>query len=131
MTFCQVLKAIKVSAFDLSLDQHPYILPADHVGIYKDKLKLFVTRDLSSKGSLKDLIYKATPTKKPYMQKYELVDKNGVAKSGQALTVQQIGKYGNQILQALVFLKSIKFPFPHLHTCNVILNKDGNCWYEE
>jgi PX domain-containing protein kinase-like protein len=82
-----------------------------------------------AKGSLRDVIFKANPFKKPYAVRYEVADKNGTKKVGQPIPLAQLQKYGNQILQALVFLKSLKIPYPHLHTENVIINKDGHCWY--
>lgn len=107
--------------------QHPFILPTIAADYYKEKQSLLIFRDIFSKGSLKDRIYKAVPLKKTFEEKYKY-SKGGKGVKGQALSEKEIQKYGSQILQVLIFLKKLGFPFPHLHSGNIIINKENNCW---
>jgi PX domain-containing protein kinase-like protein len=89
----------------------------------KDRQKLVVYRNLTTKGSIRDLIYKASYQKR-YNEKYQVANKT----PSTGLSEKEIQKYSYQILKALSFLKSANIPFPHLHTSNVLINKDGNAW---
>lgn len=81
-------------------DQHPFILPTSHAGIIKDKNKLVVCKPYSLKGSLRDLIYKTAPSKKPFDNRY-IIDKNGKKIVGHPIPIVQVQKYGAQILHVL------------------------------
>jgi hypothetical protein len=47
---------------------------------------------------------------------------------GKPLPDVKIALYGKQILQALLWLEQCKYPFTHLHSGNVIVDRDV-CWY--
>jgi serine/threonine protein kinase len=78
-------------------------------------LSQVVMTKLSSKGSLKDAIYKSNPIQ-PFRKKYE--------RTGTPLSLDKIAKYGRQILEGIKFLKSKNLPYRNLHTGNVII-EDG------
>ena len=48
---------------------------------------------------------------------------------GRALGAKEIALYGRQVLEALSYLEHIGFPYPHLHSGNVILNDKKVCMY--
>jgi hypothetical protein len=74
--------------------QHPYILPYINSDYRADKRDVVVFREFCPKGSLKDMVYRglwspANP-RDPYIKKY--------AGTGKPLPVNDIAKYGRQIL---------------------------------
>eukprot|EP00300_Choanocystis_sp_HF-7_P022268 c2145_g1_i1.p1 GENE.c2145_g1_i1~~c2145_g1_i1.p1 ORF type:complete len:438 (+),score=97.24 c2145_g1_i1:72-1316(+) len=100
--------------------QHPYVFPITHVDALSDGSMLVVLRPFAKEGSLRDLIYNTSPTHS-YKKKY---------KKGHALAERKIARYGRQILEGLTFLTSKKYPYPHLHTGNVIMH-NGVCRLSE
>lgn len=84
--------------------QHPYIMPIDYVAS-NDSGALFV-RNFYTKGSLKDLLYGASP-KNQFLQKYG----NASMRGRGPLSIKDIAIYGRQILDALHFLHSKGLPF--------------------
>ncbi|XP_058987649.1 slowpoke-binding protein isoform X5 [Musca domestica] len=94
---------------------HPYIYPVLDLGflhISSGNFACLVT-PFNSRGSLKDLIYKAQ-WNEPWSRKY--------TRKPNGLPVTQVQRLGRQILEALLFLKERGFPLHgHLHSGNVIL----------
>ncbi|XP_075152268.1 slowpoke binding protein isoform X1 [Haematobia irritans] len=94
---------------------HPYIYPVLDLGflhISSGNFACLVT-PFNSRGSLKDLIYKAQ-WNEPWSRKY--------TRKPTGLPVTQVQRLGRQILEALLFLKERGFPLHgHLHSGNVIL----------
>ncbi|EGG22431.1 FVYE domain-containing protein [Cavenderia fasciculata] len=100
----------------LSSIKHSYIYPILNVETCGSNDKLFVYRTLSSKGSLKDLIFKSKPMSF-YDSKYITKKSNS---SG--VPLKSVNKYGRQILEAMIFLKQKGINFTNLHTGNVLLS---------
>jgi len=99
--------------------KHPFIVPVENCDYLKDR-QIFVTfRTYFKEGSLKDLIHKSKPQEK-YSKKYTIL-------TGKALNEKKIAKFGRQILEALIYLKSQKLPFYHLTTSNVMIDDNGVC----
>ena len=46
------------------------------------------------------------------------------AKTGKQLSLRLIREYGRQVLEALLFLRSRRVPYPQLHSGNVILDRE-------
>jgi len=103
--FCGMLEGLK----------HPYILPVLEVDYIPEKEFLVTFRPLTKSGSIRDLIHNAKP-RDPYARKYD--------KTGKQLSLRLIREYGRQILEALLFLRSRRIPFPQLHSGNVILDRE-------
>lgn len=106
--------------------EHPYLHSILDISYIKEKQKVAVVRDICNRGSLKDLIYQGKPLKKSSYENY-VVTKGGQEVIGHPLPEADIKRYGSQILQALSFLKSLRYRFPNLHTGNILINREGNC----
>ncbi|KAH8412132.1 hypothetical protein KR009_000020, partial [Drosophila setifemur] len=94
---------------------HPYIYPVLDLGFLRNSSHNYacLVTPFNSRGSLKDLIFKAQ-WNEPYAKKY--------TRKPNGLPVSQVQRLGRQILEALLFLKERGFPLHgHLHSGNVIL----------
>ncbi|XP_067624042.1 serine-rich adhesin for platelets [Eurosta solidaginis] len=94
---------------------HPYIYPILDLGFLQLNSSNFacLVTPFNSRGSLKDLIYRAQ-WNEPWARKY--------TRKPNGLPVSQVQRLGRQILEALLFLKERGFPLHgHLHSGNVIL----------
>ncbi|XP_043862259.1 serine-rich adhesin for platelets isoform X3 [Drosophila santomea] len=94
---------------------HPYIYPVLDLGFLRNSSYNYacLVTPFNSRGSLKDLIYKAQ-WNEPWTRKY--------TRKPNGLPVSQVQRLGRQILEALLFLKERGFPLHgHLHSGNVIL----------
>ncbi|KAH8271072.1 hypothetical protein KR018_006778, partial [Drosophila ironensis] len=94
---------------------HPYIYPVLDLGFLRNSSHNYacLVTPFNSRGSLKDLIYKAQ-WNEPWAKKY--------TRKPNGLPVSQVQRLGRQILEALLFLKERGFPLHgHLHSGNVIL----------
>ncbi|XP_016963554.1 uncharacterized protein LOC108033640 isoform X4 [Drosophila biarmipes] len=94
---------------------HPYIYPVLDLGFLRNSSYDYacLVTPFNSRGSLKDLIYKAQ-WNEPWARKY--------TRKPNGLPVSQVQRLGRQILEALLFLKERGFPLHgHLHSGNVIL----------
>ncbi|XP_049315666.1 uncharacterized protein LOC105231164 isoform X2 [Bactrocera dorsalis] len=94
---------------------HPYIYPILDLGFLQLGSSNFacLVTPFNSRGSLKDLIYRAQ-WNEPWARKY--------TRKPNGLPVSQVQRLGRQILEALLFLKERGFPLHgHLHSGNVIL----------
>ncbi|XP_034472238.1 slowpoke-binding protein isoform X2 [Drosophila innubila] len=94
---------------------HPYIYPVLDLGFLRNSSHNYacLVTPFNSRGSLKDLIFKAQ-WNEPWARKY--------TKKPNGLPVSQVQRLGRQILEALLFLKERGFPLHgHLHSGNVIL----------
>nr|NP_001260212.1 slowpoke binding protein, isoform J [Drosophila melanogaster]AGB92748.1 slowpoke binding protein, isoform J [Drosophila melanogaster] len=94
---------------------HPYIYPVLDLGFLRNSSYNYacLVTPFNSRGSLKDLIYKAQ-WNEPWARKY--------TRKPNGLPVSQVQRLGRQILEALLFLKERGFPLHgHLHSGNVIL----------
>ncbi|XP_044315563.1 uncharacterized protein LOC108052565 isoform X3 [Drosophila rhopaloa] len=94
---------------------HPYIYPVLDLGFLQSSSYNYacLVTPFNSRGSLKDLIYKAQ-WNEPWVRKY--------TRKPNGLPVSQVQRLGRQILEALLFLKERGFPLHgHLHSGNVIL----------
>ncbi|KAH8249460.1 hypothetical protein KR032_009824, partial [Drosophila birchii] len=94
---------------------HPYIYPVLDLGFLRNSSHNYacLVTPFNSRGSLKDLIFKAQ-WNEPWAKKY--------TRKPNGLPVSQVQRLGRQILEALLFLKERGFPLHgHLHSGNVIL----------
>ncbi|XP_017858393.1 PREDICTED: slowpoke-binding protein isoform X6 [Drosophila arizonae] len=94
---------------------HPYIYPVLDLGFLRNSSHSYacLVTPFNSRGSLKDLIFKAQ-WNEPWARKY--------TRKPNGLPVSQVQRLGRQILEALLFLKERGFPLHgHLHSGNVIL----------
>ncbi|XP_033159262.1 uncharacterized protein LOC117140434 isoform X3 [Drosophila mauritiana] len=94
---------------------HPYIYPVLDLGFLRNNSYNYacLVTPFNSRGSLKDLIYKAQ-WNEPWARKY--------TRKPNGLPVSQVQRLGRQILEALLFLRERGFPLHgHLHSGNVIL----------
>ncbi|KAL9927057.1 slowpoke binding protein isoform 2-T7 [Glossina fuscipes fuscipes] len=94
---------------------HPYIYPVLDLGFLHTSSGNYacLVTPFNSRGSLKDLIFKAQ-WNEPWSRKY--------TRKPNGLPVTQVQRLGRQILEALLFLKERGFPLHgHLHSGNVIL----------
>jgi len=97
--------------------KHPYVLPMLEVDYLSDRQQAVLFKPFSHKaGSLRDSIVKCKNPKDPFDQKYQ--------KAGNQISIRLIRLYGRQILEGLYFLRRRHVPFPHLHSGNIILDKD-------
>lgn len=123
-----MVKKPEISALDLKVEankavfcgllegfKHPYILPILEADYIPEKDFLVVFRPLSKSGSIRDLVHNAKP-RDSYDKKY--------AKAGKPFSLRLISEFGRQILEALLFLRSRRIPYPHLHSGNVILDRE-------
>lgn len=92
---------------------HPYIEPIKYATCNENGV--LVIRKFYKHGTLKDQICVASCPKKPYLAKY------GNPKERKALALEDIAKYGIQILEALKFLQSKGLPYGHLHSGNIVI----------
>ena len=92
--------------------KHPFLLPPGEMTYFKRKNKIMVSRDFGSRGSLRDMIYRANPTD-PFTQKY--------ANQGRPLPERQIALFGRQILEGLSWLKACGLRCTHAHCGNILM----------
>ena len=96
--------------------EHPYIFPFDEIDFTMEEEQVVIVQPFCPTGSLKDFIYRSHPCD-PWVGKYSY--------HAVGLSVKQIQQFGCQILQGLLFLEEQGYPvYGHLHTGNVILQKD-------
>ncbi|XP_065833626.1 slowpoke-binding protein-like [Oscarella lobularis] len=94
--------------------KHPYLQFIRTVAFDTNQRYSVVVQPFSSKGSLRDLIYGTSPL--------DSDSKQNSRPLGRPLSSAAIAKYGRQVLEALLFLKSKGFPpCVHLHVGNVIV----------
>ena len=106
----------KFFTFVLGKLNHPFLaVPSQLEVLPEPRLKVIVIRPLFRNGSLRDFIHKCSP-EQPSSQKY--------SKEGVPLSLEEISLFGCQILEALLFLQQIRFPFPHLHCGNILVQDD-------
>jgi serine/threonine protein kinase len=100
--------------------QHPYLAPSIEVAVklLPESLHVFVLRPFFPKGSLRDLLFSATPTAS-YTEKY-------LNKRGSPLKISQIAKIGRQVLEACCYMSDNGVPLYHLHAGNVLLDPNGD-----
>lgn len=98
-------------------EQHPYILPVVDIYYSKEKKGLLVLQPFVAGGSLKDRIHRTCPTR-AYREKYRVVEAS-------PLLFEEIARFGRQILEALVALRSKGIVCEHLSSGNVIIDQ-GN-----
>lgn len=89
------------------------------VDIYysKEKKGLLVLQPFVAGGSLKDRIHRTCPTR-AYKEKYRVVEAS-------PLLYEEIARFGRQILEALVALRSKGIVCEHLSSGNVIIDQDN------
>eukprot|EP00160_Parvularia_atlantis_P019377 Unigene7574_Nuclearia_a/m.23315 Unigene7574_Nuclearia_a/g.23315 ORF Unigene7574_Nuclearia_a/g.23315 Unigene7574_Nuclearia_a/m.23315 type:complete len:293 (+) Unigene7574_Nuclearia_a:200-1078(+) len=81
----------------------------------RDKGLACIVGHYEKRGSIKDLLWQATPTDS-YFKKY--LNKKGP----KALDTMVVRVYARQILEALSFLHKKGFPYGHLHSRNVLVD---------
>ncbi|XP_076330698.1 PX domain-containing protein kinase-like protein isoform X2 [Tachypleus tridentatus] len=95
--------------------QHPFIYPITFASV-RESGGLFI-RNFEENGSLRDLICKCKP-RNSFLKKY--ISPKSVTPVPQHL----IKKFGQQILVALKFLQDKGIPHGHLHSGNIIIEKE-------
>lgn len=95
-------KEIALILKSLSKINHPFIYPIEY--IQSNENGCLTIRKLHKEGSLKDQLCGSQPLN-PFNQKY------GNTKGRIALTLQELGTYSRQILEAIKFLHSNGFPY--------------------
>lgn len=98
--------------------KHPYMFAMTEFDYVVDQNFVVIIQPLCPKGSLKDVIYQ-TNYGTPWVEKYRV--------KGRGLRLEQVARYGKQILQGLLFMEQKEFPpHGHLHTGNIMIN-NGVC----
>lgn len=97
---------------------HPLI--CSPVMASSDKTGVVTVYKFLPDGSLRDHLYRCKP-KMPYLKKYRCS-----AKAPLTASINDIQRYGRQILEALSFVHKKGLPYGHLHLGNVLL-EDGVC----
>lgn len=98
--------------------KHPYMFAMTEFDYVLDQNFVVIIQPLCPKGSLKDVIYQ-TNYGTPWVEKYRV--------KGRGLRLEQVARYGKQILQGLLFMEQKEFPpHGHLHTGNIMVN-NGVC----
>jgi serine/threonine protein kinase len=92
--------------------KHPCLMDIDHCEYDTDNFQAILHKRWSSAGSLRDLIFKATPNVE-YQIKYAFA---------KGLTLHEISLYGRQILKGISALISCGMPVPHLHSGNILID---------
>lgn len=100
----------------LSQCQHPYIQPTE-LCLCNDTGALIVRRGAKN-GTLRDILCGAKP-RQSFFKKY------GCPKGHKKLPLDQIARYGRQILEALNFLHEKGLPYGNLHTGNLSMDEEG------
>jgi len=114
----------RASLCSLIMDlRHPYIWPTTQCEYVRSKERLMILRPYAKKGSLRDRICRCPPLES-FSTKYPLTAKK---RHGRPLSVSEIGTHGRQILEALEYLRARNIYGFHLHSGNVLMDK--NCCY--
>eukprot|EP01079_Euglenida_sp_SAG-EU17-18_P010318 gene10318-1866_t len=92
--------------------KHPLLAPCLDAAFSVGDQTAVVYRHHYSRGSLRDAIYNVSP---------EGTSADKYRKKAQGLSLEKIGKYGRQVLEALRLLDTRKIPFPHLKSTNVMM----------
>mmetsp|Transcript_43121 Transcript_43121/g.108905 ORF Transcript_43121/g.108905 Transcript_43121/m.108905 type:complete len:609 (+) Transcript_43121:167-1993(+) len=100
--------------------KHPFIYPLLEVDFMDDKNRVVFFQEHSKLGSVKDQIFHNAKPNSEYDHKYG-------RRPGRALPTKTIQRCGRHVLEALLFLKSLNFPYPHLHTGNMIVDANSKC----
>ncbi|KAH3759551.1 PX domain-containing protein kinase-like protein [Pelomyxa schiedti] len=99
--------------------QHPFIAPLVSLEYHQESSQLHVIREYYPKGSLRDLVYKV-----PSSQRL-ITTHNEYDVEGSALSVKAAAMIGRQVLEALIFLKQLGYPFVHLHPGNILVTPNN------
>ncbi|CEF65328.1 Slowpoke-binding protein [Strongyloides ratti] len=91
----------------ISLLKIPFIYPVDSRWV--DEKGIGCTRNVSSKGSLRDILWDVKKPLDNFLNKY------GSQKKCTSLELNNIKIIGRQILESLIFLYSINYPFIDIH----------------
>eukprot|EP00850_Spirogloea_muscicola_P019122 SM000184S03755 [mRNA] locus=s184:7464:12011:+ [translate_table: standard] len=97
--------------------KHPYVWPVTAVAFVEDRNRAAILRPFARMGSLRDRMHKADP-RGVFGEKYK---HSTVA----PLSPQDVALYARQILEALVYLTARNFRVSHLHSGNVLVDKNG------
>ncbi|TYZ66743.1 hypothetical protein PybrP1_004601 [[Pythium] brassicae (nom. inval.)] len=98
--------------------RHPYILPVVDFHYSREKKGLLVLQPFAARGSLKDRIHRADPTR-AYADKYR-------AEAAAPLSLREIARFGRQVLEALAALRARGIMCEHLSSGNVVVDDAGN-----
>jgi PX domain-containing protein kinase-like protein len=94
---------------------HPLLSPPTDVDFLQDSGLCIAWRNVCTKGSLRDLLH-SSKWQDNFDFKYR--------KAGKPFSEEKISKYGRQILFSLLWLESSGIPYTHLHSGNVLVDKD-------
>ncbi|KAK3102227.1 hypothetical protein FSP39_009753, partial [Pinctada imbricata] len=118
MSFPFISKNSKLLRDLFNLLQHPYIFPVCAIDFITEQNLVVVVLPVSTKGSLKDFIYKS---------RFTTSSSDKYRNKSKGLSVKQIALFGRQILEALIYMEEKGFPIHgHLHSGNIILD-NGVC----
>nr|CAB3265330.1 PX domain-containing protein kinase-like protein [Phallusia mammillata] len=96
--------------------QHPSIYPIAHA--LANENGALTIKGFHKDGSLRDYICKTKTMKTPFLKKY------ANPKSPICLPIPELRQYGRQILEVLKFLNDKGLAFHHLHSGNVLIEKE-------
>lgn len=109
------LVSTKFFRFMMGKIQHPLLCMPEVDTLAEPRNKAITIRPFFAKGSLRDIIHKATPSH-AFVRKY--------GRKSKSLSVEAISRFGRQILDGLLFLQQVPLAFPHLHCGNILVNHD-------
>ena len=121
MNLINTPKAAGVFKRALTKVQHPYLAPSLEVAVklLPESIHIFILRPFYPKGSLRDMLYGATPTA-------SFAEKYAPPRRGSPLGISAIAKLGRQIIEACCYLSDVGMPLFHLHAGNVLIDHAGD-----
>ncbi len=121
MNLINTPKAAGVFKRALTKVQHPYLAPSLEVAVklLPESIHIFILRPFYPKGSLRDLLFGATPTA-------SFAEKYAPPRRGSPLAISAIAKLGRQIIEACCYLSDVGMPLFHLHAGNVLIDHAGD-----
>eukprot|EP01043_Picozoa_sp_COSAG02_P055227 COSAG02_NODE_6372_length_3617_cov_2.744457_2_plen_612_part_00 len=104
--------------------EHPFLMPVVDIGFQVENDKMLVFREFASRGSLKDLVYKAKTPCVSMEDKYEVA---AAIKRRTGLNEKKVALYGRQILEGMRYLEELGLACSSLSCANVLVYENDWC----
>lgn len=104
--------------------EHPFLMPVVDIGFQVENDKMLVFREFATRGSLKDLVYKAKTPCTSAEDKYEVGD---AIKRRAGLNEKKVALYGRQVLEGMRYLEELGLDCSCVTSANILVYDNDWC----